>query len=164
MTEKNKAMTFGEWWNGFDLPSEITTAKTLTTEAEIIWNAARLNTIPADRAIEVPDVGEWPIRANSVILSYSPFSTEQQNRKGLWGLIKHIPRPVPAFVPRINDMVFFIDHKGHVDIGRIVTDGSDGSDGSNPSIRRSRNVDYYTQVKNIKPFDPSKIGLPWEAI
>jgi len=156
MTEKNKAMAWEMVWK--DLHSLDSPIQWSEREIKRAFDMARIGYIPADRAIEVPD--DWPEWAECAVLVWcKDFDYRGPTRTEFAGV--RVPRPVPAFVPRINDMVFFIDHKGHVDIGRIVTNGSDGS---NPSIRRSRNVDYYTQVENVKKFDPSKIGLPWSEI
>ena len=88
MTEKNKPMTEVEIWERCNKEP----APIMELVYEVI-QLARLNTIPADRAIEVPDVGEWPDDMTVMCVEL----TDEHGK--YWKHLKEIPRPVPVFVP-----------------------------------------------------------------
>jgi len=154
MTEKNKPMTFEEWYRSTPISMPPTLKET--------WNAARLNMIPADRAIEVPDVGEWPEDAEGLAVCFM-FEHEWENQVD-WSRIKYIPRPVPTWVPDVGDAVFVnhpqkirIDCYGVIPVCKVkeILNGY-------YELEAIPNIAW--NVESLKPFDPEKIGLPFDQI
>ena len=119
-------MTFEEWWQTKPM------YKDLKEAFEATFNAARLGTIPAENAIEVPEVGDWPEWAKGVRLYYTKFSDTDD------GDIVFIPRPVPVFVPGYYWVRTKIGGKSHPQ----VLDKFDPAYIIGPKIenRRSENV------------------------
>jgi len=147
MTEKNKAMTFEEWES---LWPRVTTVEHIRGYFRSMLTAARIGYIPADRAIEVPD--EWPHGVTEVRLYWYPQKEPNHEH------FKSIPRPVPAWVPKVNDVVF----AGHPETTVGIVECVDGS--MRVSVKCIDGHIGLWAVENVKPFDPSKIGLPWSEI
>jgi len=148
MTEKNKAMSDKEIADKYRLGGYEQLTK--------IVNDARIGYIPADRAIEVPDVGEWPEDANEIRVEWA------HNSGGViykYPLIAVIPRPVPAFIPEVGDLCFCRFENETIGIGRCDAVNEDGWQ------FMTMNFDHTVRMfSDVKKFNPSKIGLPWEEI
>lgn len=109
MSEKNKPMTFEEWDK---IVCEF--ANMSGPFWELIFHAARQGMIPADRAIEVPD-DNWakaPKNADSYCIIFGRLAegwedvTEHYDPEWFVG---PIPRPTPAWTPKVGDAVFLQD-------------------------------------------------------
>ena len=176
MTEKNNAMTFEEWWTSKPM------YKDLKEAFEATFNAGRIGHLPADRAIEVPDVGEWPEWATAIQTRYVNIpksdyedgdywdrTTGCGGSKALgwtdqWTEIQFIPRPVTEWVPKAGDAVFVnhpqkirIDCYGVIPVCKVkeILNGY-------YELEAIPNIAW--NVESLKPFSPEKIGLPWSEI
>lgn len=154
-----KPREFEEWKN---IPC---TVDTRDEHMEILWNIAREGMIPADQAIKVPPVEEWPEWATEIKFSY--MGSNGLSRK----FISTIPRPVPAvpkWTPKVGDRVFAMtsfDFLGIVGIEIIIPALSGGPDTFfvRLSTGDESSISPYG-IGYLKPFDASKIGLPWSEI
>lgn len=158
----DKALTFEEWRKEYN-----TRYKGILNEdmALMVWDAARIGMIPADRAVEIPDVSEWPEWAKTVCLFYSEYVDKYGGyicRDG--DIITRITIPVPAWVPKVGDRVFALVVR--IDEGKekrfVGIDEIASFDASVYPVMKSNG--YAADPKFIKPFSPEKIGLPWEEI
>ena len=150
MTEKNKPMTFEEWFNenGRRIEERI-------CQLERCFNDARIGYIPADRAIEVPS--DWPKWADCAAL----FWLDDDDPRSTTGMAEfagvRVSRPVPAFVPVCGDPVFFM-YNDCLMVGKVVQHHRNGLD-----VECNGEI-FPCQDSGVKKFDPSKIGLPWSEI
>lgn len=147
-----KSLTFEEWDS---LATNLATDDGPFWEA--LFNAARQGMIPADRAIEVPDVGEWPRHATAIRVTYDWDCVDEAIGAPV---IAVIPRPVPAWTPKVGDAVFANDTE---DSGYILTLKIHDIDDEG----RCEMVDHFGtwwHRTHLKLFDQAKIGLPWEEI
>ena len=155
MEPKNMAMTFEEWWTG-DHP-EKSDYGTWTNLARQTWNAARLGMIPAEGAIAVPDVGEWPTWAECAILCWSSeVDFRGASRLEFAGV--RIVRPAPEWSPKVGVAVFA--YNGGMPWIAVVESINDGV----PFVRCSDGDKSNWSLGNIKPFSEKSIGKPWEEI
>lgn len=153
MTDKNKPMSFTGWWNlnrGFNHHN-----LDVVQIAETAWNDARIGYIPADRAIEVPEVGEWPEWANCVVVHYGGCDVQVSN-------IATIPRPVPAWTPKVGDAVFAYNG-GMPWVAKVIPE-PEGTKVSDFYVVCSDGQESWWGKDGLKPFDHAKIGLPWEEL
>lgn len=143
MTNKNKPMSKDEWL--------LTFGKYLIN-AEVAFDAARQGMIPADRAIELDweGIGKDADTANII------YQT--------WGRIvdnsTFIPRPTPAWTPKVGDAVFVDDTEdsGYILALKIHDIDKEG---------RCEMVDHFGtwwHRTHLKPFDSAKIGLSFDQI
>lgn len=147
-----KALTFEEWYEkeGQAYVEEVVRKS---------WNAAREGMIPADRAIEVPDVGEWPAGSKGISIRFADYDEEYFDDLVAGWNIKYIPRPVPAWVPKVGDPVFAVFGEStecRFSVARYEGNGRV----TWPNGRLSE----VGEVDRCKPFDASKIGKPWSEI
>jgi len=121
-----------------------------------VFLLARRGTIPAEGAISVPDVGEWPEWADEIRVVYAHNSGRVVYRVPI---IKIIPRPIPAWTPKVGEVVFFRDpNMVHV----AVIHGIDR--GIRYEVQKADGQFDGGTITTIKPFDPAKIGKPWSEI
>lgn len=148
--------TFEEWWERFPVDNRLSGPK---KDFESIFKSAREGMIPADRAIEVPDVGEWPEWADCVVLHYGGCNVQVSN-------IAVIPRPVPTWVPKVGDAVFALDTNQTTVIVAIVKEIKNQHDAIIDYFGRIcvHAVSFSGSKIFCKPFDASKIGKPWSEI
>ena len=156
-TMMEKILSFEEWW-GTKIPDRQSTAYAY---AESAWNAARQGLIPADRAIEVPPVEQWPKWAKRISVLFDGAEQPLADKLGLAGIIAIFPRPTSQWSPQIGEAVFIVRGDdidvsvcrfSHIDehgIWRVVT---------------VKGQEQGFTASLVKPFDQSKIGLPWSQI
>ena len=151
MTEKNKPMSEVEIWERCNKEP----APIMELVYEVI-QLSRLNTIPADRAIEVPDVGEWPKGSRGITILFTDGTQRDWDdfRRGNEWKIAYIPRPVPAWTPKVGDAVFYAN-------GCNVTLVKDGFTGD--CLVSTKDFGF-VPIDQLKPFRESAIGLPWSEI
>lgn len=148
MTDKNKPMTERE------ITDKYLGMKKEPVSIEYIVRDARIGYLLADRAIEVPEVGEWPERATHADLCFS----RQVNGCEFIERRLSIPRPVPAwFVPNNGDAVFFM-YNDCLMVGKVKEHHRNGLD-----VECNGEI-FPCSDNGVKKFDPAKIGLPWEEI
>lgn len=129
-----------------------------------VWKQARQGMIPEDEAVRIPPVSEWPVWARRITVWYDGFRDQSEEEDGAAKIIKEIKRPAPAWTPKVCDVVFCLSdgHGKEIYVGVITAGGrynecdflvktNDGDEGD-------------WTLSNLKPFDASKIGLPWEQI
>jgi hypothetical protein len=148
MNETKKPLEFEEWdakkadhWNGDYAKDRLE-----------LWEAARQGMIPADRAMEIPEVGEWPDEAKGISIRFCDFDEEYWNDLVAAQRILYIPRPTPAWTPKSGEAVYAgsscnVVIPTRIENGIVYTDGW-GS--------------YNTS--SCKPFSESAIGKPWGEI
>jgi len=134
----SKAMTYEEWREIHDDGQEFIARRQ--------FDDARVGMIPEDGAVRIPDVGEWPSNADAVWIGY----TQEYN---FGEVIRIINRPVPVWVPKKNDLVFFLDTESIYKVERIDS---------------NRNFHLFggavAKLEELKEGDASKIGKPWGEI
>lgn len=83
-----------------------------------------------------------------------PFMTEGVASRGYW---KHAePIPVPKWVPKEGEPCLFCDDDGRGMAGFIYN--------GHLYARGLMWADWKKNPSDVKPFDPAKIGLPWDQI
>ena len=139
-----KALTFEEW------AKEYHNGNNSQFNREC-FDQARIGMVPTDSVITVPEVGDWPEWALVLELRFTGPGNQQ--------FYRGIPRPVPAWTPKVGDAVFVGDWIG-VFVGKthdhIAHDGKD-----RVMIRKD---EYITDWSDIKPFNPAYIGKTWSEI
>jgi len=144
--------TFDEYWesrgrNGL-----------LAFEHEATWNAAREGMIPADQAVKVPPVEEWPSRAIGIAWFYTYLPVHDLKGVDATGAF-FFPRPTPTWMPKVGEPVFFkIQPRG-----TLITALVDRVVGNTVEIKHD-GIRLGGLISDVKPLDVSKIGLPWEKI
>lgn len=150
--------SFEKWYPGED----VFKGRDVSAIAERAWNAAREGMIPEDEAIRVPNVKRWPAIAVSCQLAFRCVHGNGVQSIVWAGDTQEISRPVPKWEPNKDDVVFFQGEKkngvGHVLVMKIS------------DVLRSGRVEF-VGLPNlawpdsmVKPFDLSKVGLPWGEI
>lgn len=73
-------------------------------------------------------------------------------------------RPIPAWKPKADEAVFALDDKGRVHVAAIRNIDENATDGYVYGVL-CQDGDYSLwRLRNLKPFDASKIGKPWSEI
>jgi len=160
----SKAMTFEEFWNKemIDRPAQPPQLSwnVIKMWCESSWELARVGMIPEDQAVMIPDVGEWPEWAKEIHVSYCEFrncsSIHTDTPDDMIATIKR-PVPVPVWVPKTNDKVFMVE-SGLILVGVVWEEEPIGC------WITSNGVGRFYPRRDIKQFDASKIGKPWEEI
>ena len=154
-----KLMTFEEWWRSKEymryplMPEEL---------AEKAWSDARQGMVPEDECIRLPKLEEWKDKSKGIAIMFADYNEEffHDNDKARWG-IQYIPRPIPAWVPRVGDAVFAV--------------GANCAHGPKVAKVLKQNGKWFNvqftdrdtgeyDIGHLKPFDASKIGKPWSEI
>lgn len=150
-----KAKSFEEWNEGSDLPEgwhNWSTAK----KWNYIWLEARVGMIPEDEAVRTPPVEVWPEWSKGICYQYAFLGQKTNNLE--WKPLKYIPRPAPAWTPKVGDAVFA--YNGGLPWIAVV----EKMDGDMPTVRCSDGDRSAWPLANLKPFDATKIGCKWEEI
>lgn len=155
-----KPMTFEEWYNLHNMAFW-----TWKEDAKRhFFDTARQGTIPEDEAIKIPPVEEWPGGANSIRMCYSSHTPKHpkdwHHTDDPAGMVQYIPRPDPAWTPKVGEAVF-ARMADTTRVGKVIS----------ADIKANY---YYVRTQDgledgyggfcLKPFDPAKIGLPWDEI
>jgi hypothetical protein len=145
-----KMLSFEEWMDEFQ-------CRGLTMQQ--ILDKARQGLIPADRAIEVPPVEQWPSDAMSISID---FMDESDNYIG--SVCEDISRPRPQWSPQIGEAVFCLSDEKvpTIYIGKVTGKGSLRE--SNLMVKTHDGQTGEWTIGALKPFDQSKIGLRWGEI
>lgn len=147
----DKLMSYEEWLRSWDRGIFMREAMIDGGIPKELWYAARQGMIPADRAIEIPDVSEWPEWAEEVRVF---FSNSKDGDAHYGTFIRTITRPVHVWVPKEGEPVF---------VGNSVSVGIVERKMDSGRIKIQGYV-FPTEEENLKPFDPAKIGRPWSEI
>lgn len=109
--------------------------------------------IPAANSIQIPPESEWPEWADCVKVVYPAYDNDHSEI-----VIKNIPRPKPQWVPKEGEAAFWL-FESEVRVVKIsqILFGS-------ISIKTLTDSRYSTDLKYLKPFDATKIGLSWGKI
>jgi len=150
----SKAMTFEEWWEENWKKDEFLQSD-FSGGHKIAWDAARLGMIPEDEAVRIPDVGDWPVDANEIRVGYAHNSSGMIYRVPL---IKVIPRPTPAWTPKVGDAVFFksVGDIKHIGIVNEVT--------VTQVVVAYDSMFIPVSLEVVKQFSVEAIGKPWGEI
>lgn len=141
----DKCISFEEWDNETFVRN---IAKFDEAERRACFEAARRGMIPADRAVEIPDVSEWPEWATSVVTVWS-------RQKEKWTTeISRISKLVPAWVPKDWEPVIFAKPEDDTTLHGVYFGGE------------IHYGDLYYTARGMRytKFDPAKIGRPWSEI
>lgn len=142
-----KSLTYEEWKESLglgDLP------------LRGAFDKARVGMIPAENAVVIPDVSEWPRHATGINVTYAWDCFDEAIGSPV---IAYIPRPKPVWVPRVGDRVFALDTTdGMVHVG--VIEEVNG----NMSLVTSCGKKGWFHNKELKPFNDSYIPKPWSEI
>ncbi len=141
-----KALTFEEWLGRHDMYDN--------GDIREVFESARIGMIPEGEAVRIPSVSEWPEGVEAVYVGY-------YDKGVLVKRIAYIPRPMPAWTPKVGDFVFInldLDYvtKG-IGIGEVASIEHDRY-----KIKGMPNTSWFRTA--LKHFDASKIGRPWEEI
>lgn len=91
---------------------------------------------------------EWPVDADHIVIEF------YHNR-----VIKTIPRPKPAWVPSIGEVVLFY-YESMVRVGKV-----EGNYETGVSLKIWENGKLIIiPIKDCRPFNPENIGKRWEDI
>jgi len=142
-----KMLSFEEW--------EKYTNTTETSGSQYwkdIFDKARQGVIPADRAIEVPPVSEWPEQAKGIVLSYTSGVEDDWSPSRL--TVGYFSRPTPQWSPKEGEPCLFEDE------GRAVA----GFIFNGQLFARGLMVADWKKTRKTSPFRPEVIGLSWGEI
>lgn len=154
-----KAMTFEEWKAiAFERCGVFGDVKNV----ERIWDSARVGMIPEDEAVRIPPVSEWPEWAVGMHLVFcesgewsddSLDDNEWKHGGRIMPSDSWIDRPVPAWVPRVGEVVFYNETES---IRKIV--------GINNG-RFQLSTGPWADIEELKPATSiEQIGKPWDEI
>lgn len=154
-------MSFEEWIADYSDRVDTSTSA-WTDDAKDAFESARLGMIPAENAVVIPPVSEWPVWSKGIVAVHSNDSrSECEDWPESDGYVAFIDKPVPAWVPKVGEAVFVVRGTdvdvsvcrfSHVDehgIWRVVTVKGQ-EQGFTDSL--------------VKPFHPDHIGKPWGEI
>lgn len=147
-------MTFEEW-------DKATTGDKWFSQGYLkgIFDLARKGMIPEDEAVRIPPVEEWG-QAKGIVVIFSHLNDHTNwNSKNRTEVIKYIPRPVPAWTPKVGEAVFAV-----IDEHRECRFSIARYEGDNRVTWPNGRLSAVGEVDKIKPFSPEKIGLKWEEI
>lgn len=139
---------------------------TYSLSKESQFDLARRGTIPADQAIKVPPVEEWPEWAKGIMVYFCQEPEEEFLGKG--NVIDYIHKQasaVPKWTPKVGDVVFAGYPK--TEIGKIVKGPMlyrGLGTGNAYTVKLMNGTEHDWDARDIKLFSPEKIGLPWEEI
>lgn len=158
----DKMLTFEEWAKKHCIQDEL--------NINAVFEDARVGMIPAENAVVIPPVSEWPEWATGVRMVFeeggawnTPTSTGVSSTSQRIKTVPetHIPRPKPVWVPQVGDRVFLLwDFIGcpYVQVGKLVQ-----VNGINVQVLVD-GVERAWGLANVKPFHESHIGKPWDEI
>lgn len=162
-----KALTFEEWW--LQPTTDINPSEKCI--AEYAWNAGRVGMVPEDEAVWIDWEEHHGCTGARIIYEYGPFGTVVWNSGGEEmkatlvtsgnSYVKtgeYIRRPAPAWTPKVGDTVFYRHTGNNVGVGVIESIKDYGKTAY--YMKGSRDTGWY----EVKPFDATKIGKPWEEI
>lgn len=144
-----KMLTFEEWCkkHGMNQNSALVVA---------MFHEARIGTIPAENAVVIPPVGEWPDDALAIHFSYASATACYSGMQ----IISRIPRPKPVWVPQVGEAVFVLrDVRGNVNVGIVTQTGWEEK--VEVTIFGNTKQEW---IPDVKPFHESHIGKPWDEI
>ena len=137
-----KMMSFEEWREGV----------TNRTHRED-FDLARQGTIPASEAVRIPI--SWDSRPWATYVKIAYCSKDMAKTSDRCGdVIMTIPRPVPQWVPKVDEPIFY----GNSCSVTLVMEGFtlDG-------LIKTKDFGF-VPGNSIKPFNPKHIGKPWHQI
>lgn len=147
----DKMMTFEEWCKKHDMDQD-------NQFVVAMFHDARLGTIPAENAVVIPDVSEWP---NDM----THLCVEAYDEHGSWWKkLAEIPRPKPVWVPRIGEKCFYelkIMNSG-LELSHIAVEECDFECDS--KVMRMKPSGIAIRFIDLKPFHSDHIGKPWDEI
>jgi len=146
----SNSITFKEWKCSQDGTEEWYNDSAWKS-CERAFNAARVGMIPEDQAVRVPDVGEWPATAKGVYMNFTSQSEAFHKSDTIW-FVKYISRPLPVWVPKIGDAVFFCDTDTLFKIKAKKDDQFQLTNG------------WWSLAEDMKPGSIDQIGKPWGEI
>ena len=118
---------------------------------EEVVKQTREGFVHADSVITVPGVDEWPSDVDGISIQfYKKVGFNSIYTK----TIKDIPRPAPAYTPKVGDAVFYSN-------GCNVTLIVDGF--SENGLYKSKDFGFIP-CDQVKPFNAKYIGEPWDMI
>lgn len=155
-TKNEKTIEFEDWkkylgiYVGAKWSLEVT-----KDELEDWFRVARQGMIPADRAVEIPEV--WPDGYDGIRVAFGISVLPEPPRQQF---IAWIPKPISAWIPRVGDPVF-VDYDRGGDIRVYRFEGMDGEKEMYIGPYGDRTMCLPSERK---PFDPAKIGKPWSEL
>lgn len=149
-----KMMTLMEAWQGVPLKQTIGVEDAFAHG----FASGRQGMIPAENAVVIPDVSEWPDDAIAIHFSYASATACYSGMQ----IISRIPRPKPVWVPKVGEAVFFCTTDLTGQVARVI-----GFEIDHPNCWSVINADGNTILpskEHVKPFHPDHIGKPWSEI
>lgn len=147
-----KALTVLEAWK------EVQLKHTLGVEDAFAhgFAAGRVGMIPESEAVRIPPV-TW--RDDFAVLSVELVAKNSNYECVYSGHIADIPRPIPAWAPKLDEPIFFIGPDGGVSVGKVNQETVDGL-----SIMATNGGRWSSHGMKMKPFNAAYIGKPWDEI
>lgn len=145
-----KVLTFEEWAKKHCIQDELNIKE--------VFEDARQGMIPAENAVAIPPVSEWPEDADYVALFW--YNGHVGIDEGETA-IKLIPRPKPVWTPKAGEAVFTNGDDGEGVLYAVVTEVVTGE-----GVRVTfPDGDYgLYDFDRVKPGNMKYFGKPWSEI
>jgi hypothetical protein len=161
-----KVLDFDEWFGKNKNLIPFGTIESMESFFKTVWHSARQGMIPADRAVEVPEVSEWPDWAIGVRLVFEETGMWRDSGYPGGQTVRQVqntwfPRPTPQWSPKIGEAVFYRKNDGEIGVG---TAHKHFDLPERWYVTQLDGTTYVVWEKDMKSFHPEAIGLSWGEI